>query len=106
MWRTQQMSIIRRLRLNNGDKIEIDYALEGEALTRTRVLFSKDYEYWYKHTYDFNDEEVSNVQLRSANIRVENILYKNVDCVKINNKNAIFLYPEVGTFATIEKVRN
>ena len=84
---------------SNKDKIEIDYTPNGSILTNTKVTESSNYEYWF----DYKENDDGEIKISALNLIVDNVIYKNIDGVTINNN-----FCAIGThegYVTIERIR-
>lgn len=68
----------------NKDKIGFKYYPEGhEVLGKFKVVESCDYEYWYIYK---NIGKFGGIEIQSIALRIDNIIYKNVGEIYINNE--------------------
>jgi hypothetical protein len=85
-------------KINKKDRIEIEYVeTEADRLSKTKVMFSSDYKVWY----DYDSEGDYQVNITSLNVKVDNVVYRNIDSVKINEHLRTGM---LEGFCTIEEV--
>ena len=69
-------------KISKKDRIEIEYVeAETDRLSKTKVMFSSNYKVWY----DYDSEGDFQVNITALNIQVDNVMYRNVDRIKIND---------------------
>ena len=85
-------------KINKTDRIEIEYAeADSDRMSKTKVVFSSNYKVWY----DYDSKEDYQVNITALNVQVDNVVYRNIDGIKINDDSKTGVLKGVCTIEVI-----